>query len=84
MEDYGVKISMDGKGQDLDNIVTERFFRSIKYEDLYINEYESPAELIRAVDHYIRFYNSKRPHQSLAYKTPNEVNQQTPSYDLAA
>ena len=84
LEDHDVKISMDGKGQALDNIVTERFFRSIKYEDLYINEYESPAELIRAVDHYIRFYNSKRPHQSLAYKTPNEVSQQTPSYDLAA
>lgn len=84
LEDRDIKISMDGKRQALDNIITERFFRSIKYEDLYINEYGSPAELIRAVDRYIRFYNSNRPHQSLAYKTPNEVSRQMPSYDLAA
>lgn len=81
---HDVKISMDGKGQALDNIVTERLFRGIKYEDLYISEHESPAELIRAVDHCIRFHNSRRPHQSLAHKTPNEVSQQTPGYDLAA
>jgi len=84
LKDHGVQISMDGKRQALDNIFTERFFRSIKYEDLYINEYESPAELIPAVDRYIRFYNSERPHQSLEYKTPNEVSVHAPSYDLVA
>lgn len=71
---------MDSKGQALDNIFTERFFRSLKYEDLYINEYEKPAELISAGDCYIRFYNEERPHQSLGYKVPNEVSGQLPSY----
>lgn len=84
MEERGVKVSMDGKGQALDNARTERFFRSIKYEDLYINDYETPTQLIRAVDHYIHFYNNERPHQALEYQTPNEVSQHAPSYDLVA
>ena len=84
MEERGVKVSMDGKGQALDNARTEHFFRSIKYEDLYINDYETPTQLIRAVDHYIHFYNNERPHQALEYQTPNEVSQHAPSYDLVA
>lgn len=84
LEDASIRISMDGKGQALDNIFTERFFRSLKYEDLYINEYEKPAELISAVDCYIHFYNEERPHQSLGYKAPNEVSGQLPSYYRAA
>lgn len=79
LEAHGVRISMDGKGQALDNARTERFFRSIKYEDLYINEYETPRELIRAVDSYIWHYNEERPHQALGGKTPNEISKLAPS-----
>ena len=83
LEEQGVKVSMDGKGQALDNIITERFFRTIKYEDLYINEYETPKALGKAVDRFIRKYNETRPHQSLDYRTPNEVSKNQPTYQAA-
>jgi len=71
LDSYQVKISMDGKGQALDNIRTERFFRSLKYDDIYIKEYETPREMIAGVNKYIHDYNTIRPHASLGGLTPN-------------
>src|SRR5438132_10578263 len=65
-----VQISMDGKGRALDNIFTERLWRSVKYEDVYINEYGNPKEARQHLGRYFNFYNHERPHQSLDYQTP--------------
>lgn len=76
----GVRISMDGKGQALDNVRTERFFRSLKYEDIYINEYVTPKEMITAVNRYILDYNTIRPHASLGGLAPNAFARQQKTY----
>jgi len=76
MESNGVRISMDGKGQALDNIRTERFFRSLKYEDIYINEYVTPREMIAGVNRYILDYNTIRPHASLGGLAPDAFARQ--------
>jgi putative transposase len=68
-----VTISMDGRGRALDNIFTERLWRTIKYEDIYIHDYQSPRELRQGVGAYTEHYNDRRPHQALGYKTPAEV-----------
>lgn len=73
MREQGIKISMTGKGRCLDNIYIERFWRSFKREEFYLNEYRSIKELRGAVSAYIEFYNQKRWHQSLGYKRPAEV-----------
>lgn len=70
---YGIAISMDGKGRYLDNIHIERFWRSIKYEEVYLKSYDSIIEARQSIGAYIEFYNSLRPHQALGYKTPNQV-----------
>jgi len=67
-----IKISMDGKGRALDNQRIERFFRSYKWEKLYLEEYETGHQLKRITQEYIEHYNSKRPHQSLKDRTPAE------------
>ena len=72
----GVQISMDGKGRAVDNIFTERLWRTIKYEDIYLHEYSSPREARQGIRQYLTFYNHERPHQSLGYHTPAEVYQQ--------
>lgn len=69
----GVTISMDGKGRCLDNIYIERFWRSFKYEDFKLNDYQSVLELKKGIKDYIEFYNNKRWHQALDYKIPAEV-----------
>lgn len=69
----GIRISMDGRGRALDNIFIERFWRSIKYEDIYIKEYSTVPALAAGLDSYFTFYNQERPHQSLGYLTPAEV-----------
>jgi len=56
LEDNGIRISMDGQGQDLDNVRTERFFRSIKYDDIYINDYRTPRELRKGINEYMVMY----------------------------
>ena len=71
--DKKIRISMDGKGRALDNIYIERFWRSLKYEDIYIKDYKSMAELKKGIKRYMKFYNSERFHQSLNYKTPDEI-----------
>jgi len=65
LEKAGVKVSMDGKGRATDNSRTERFFRSLKYECIYINEFEDPRALRQGIARYVQFYNEERPHQSL-------------------
>lgn len=68
-----VLVSMDGKGRALDNIFIERFWRTIKYEDIYLKEYRDGNELYRGLLEYIQFYNFERKHQSLLNLTPNQV-----------
>jgi len=68
-----VRISMDGKGRALDNIFTERLWRSEKYEEVYMHEYDSPRAAPRGLSGYFEFCNQKRLHQSLGYRTPAEV-----------
>jgi putative transposase len=72
----GVSISMDGRGRALDNVFTERLWRTIKYEEVYLNDYGSPREARLRLGHYIRFYNHERVHQALAYQTPAQVYHQ--------
>ena len=64
---------MDGKGRATDNICIERFWRSIKYEEVYLNEYSNIKELQKAIANYMDSYNKKRLHSAIGYKTPNEV-----------
>jgi putative transposase len=71
--DARVQISMDGKGRAMDNVFTERLWRSVKYEEVYLNDYASPREARQGIGHYLTFYNYERPHQSLGYFTPAEV-----------
>ena len=68
-----IKISMDGKAHFWDNILVERLWRTIKYEDFYLNDYGSVDSLRCGIKKYIHFYNFERPHQSLNYLTPHEV-----------
>jgi putative transposase len=70
---HDVRISMDSKGRALDNIFTERLWRTIKYEEVYIKDYASPREAREGLRDYLRFYNEQRVHQSLEYRTPAEV-----------
>lgn len=72
--DAGVKGSMDGRGRALDNVFTERLWRSLKYECVYINEFESPKEARRLIAEYFEFYNNIRLHQALDYRTPAQVH----------
>ena len=69
----GVRVSMDGKGRWIDNVFIERLWRSVKYEDLYLHAYETVQEVQVALARYFSFYNARRPHQSLEYRTPDEV-----------
>jgi putative transposase len=66
----GVQISMDGRGRALDNIFTERFWRSLKYEEIYLHDYGSPRDARQGITRYLGFYNHERPHQALDYRTP--------------
>jgi len=65
LKENGIKISMDGKGRALDNAITERFWRTIKWEDIYIKQYETPRDLRKGIDAYIYEYNHERRHSSL-------------------
>lgn len=67
------QISMDGRGRAVDNIFTERLWRSVKYEEVYLNDYASPREARCGLTRYFQFYNFVRPHQSLDYQTPAHV-----------
>ena len=69
----GATLSMDGRGRALDNIFVERFWRTIKYEDIYLKGYRTPKEVWAGLAAYFPFYNTKRPHQALDYQTPAVV-----------
>lgn len=70
LEAAQIQISMDGKGRAFDNIFNERLWRTVKYEDVYLKQYETVPLLFRGLDSYFTFYNRERPHQSLGYQTP--------------
>lgn len=69
----GIRISMDGKGRALDNVYIERFWRSLKYESIFLSRHQSLIELRISISRYMRHYNNDRPHQSLKYRTPESV-----------
>jgi putative transposase len=71
-----IKISMDGRGRALDNIFIERLWRSVKYEEVYIRDYQTGQDAYTGLDRYFTFYNERRPHQALDYATPREVYSQ--------
>jgi len=71
--DAGVRISMDGRGRALDNIFVERLWRSVKYEEVYLKDYQSMGDAVAGIGPYFRFYNDLRPHQSLGNQTPSAV-----------
>jgi len=87
LEEKSIQISMDGRGRAKDNVFTERLWRSVKYEEGYLNDYATVSEAREGIGNYMDFYNQGRPHQSLDYKTPAEVyfhvdnhNKQTSRY----
>ncbi len=73
LKDKDIKISMDGKGRAMDNIFIERLWRSVKYEEIYVNEFQSVEQLRKSLKKYFDFYNNERPHQSFNGQTPAEV-----------
>ena len=77
LKKLGITISMDGKGRATDNICIERFWRSAKVERIYLNAYQTINELTTDVDDYIEFYNNRRFHQTLDYKKPMDVYQES-------
>ena len=79
LESKGVRISMDGKGRFLDNIFIERLWRSLKYEDIFIRAYTLVSEARSGIAAWFAFYNDKRLHQALGYRTPRETFEAAPA-----
>ncbi len=73
LEDEKIAISMDGRGRFYDNIFIERLWRSVKYEQVYLNDYCTVKDAVSGIRSYFDFYNNERVHQALGYKTPAEV-----------
>jgi putative transposase len=73
LKDHKIRISMDGRGRWFDNVFVERLWRSVKYEEVYLKAYESLAEARSGLGDYFEFYNARRRHQGLDYRTPDEV-----------
>lgn len=73
LDSAGVKVSMDGKGQALDNVRTERFFRTLKYDLIYTHEFDTPRQLRKAISSYMNEYNTYRPHSSINDLCPDDV-----------
>ena len=74
LEARGIVISMDGRGRYLDNIFIERLWRSLKYEEVYLKDYRTVGEAEESIGRYFEFYNQRRIHQSLGYRTPAAVH----------
>ncbi len=68
-----IRISWDGRGRALDNVFVERLWRSVKYEEVYLKDYQTVSEARKGLVAYFQFYNYERYHQSLDYKTPFTV-----------
>ena len=73
LQSHGIRISMDGRGRCLDNIRVERYWRTIKYEFIFLNDWATLPELQMGIDESVETYNSKRPHEALGYLTPNQA-----------
>jgi len=73
LEERGILISRDGRGRAFDNIFVERLWRTVKYEDLYLKQYETMEETRAGLDRYFRFYNTERPHSSHGNRTPDKM-----------
>ncbi len=73
LQKRGVRISMDGRGRAMDNIMIERLWRTVKYEEVYLKDYRTVKDLADSLAAYFRFYNHQRPHQSFGYRTPASV-----------
>ena len=74
-----IKISLDGRGRAFDNIMVERLWRSVKYEEVYLKDYQSVKDVNEGLGQYFNFYNEDRPHQALAYQTPGAKYRQRTS-----
>ena len=84
LKKHGIEISMDGKGRWVDNVFVERLWRSVKYEDVYLHAYETPAALRAGLERYFKFYNTRRRHSTLDRRTPDEVYYHQTEHRLAA
>jgi len=73
LEAHGVTISMDGRGRWIDNVFIERFWRSLKYEEVYLHAYDDLSQARRGIEGYVRYYNGSRKHASLGRRTPDRV-----------
>ncbi len=73
LEAAGIQISWDGRGRALDNVFVERLWRSVKWEEVYLKDYQTVADAVSGLDRYFRCYNQERPHQALGYQTPAQV-----------
>jgi putative transposase len=79
LEARGIQISMDGKGRALDNVFVERLWRTVKYEEVYLQSYATPRAARQSLARYFQFYNHERPHQALGYRSPAALYFGTPS-----
>lgn len=84
LQEQKIRQSMDGKARWIDNVIIERWFRSLKCDDIYINEYNTPKELRIGIANYIEEYNFERPHQSLDYAYPADLYHYNPHYFAVA
>ena len=73
LKSRGILISMDGKGSYNDNLFIERLWRTVKYEEVYLRDYQNGRKARISLDNYFWFYNNERPHQALGYRTPTEI-----------
>ena len=73
IKEAAIRISMDGRGRALDNIFVERLWRTVKYEEVYLHDYETVKEARAGLTRYLTFYNEERIHQALQYRTPAAV-----------
>jgi len=84
LKNAGVKISMDGKGRWMDNVFIERLWRSLKYEWVYLREWDNGLDMKRGIDVWMNYYNEERPHSSLGDRTPDEAYRGLPLQEMAA
>jgi putative transposase len=84
LREAGVRISMDGRGRWMDNVFIERLWRSLKYECIYLHAFETGSELRAGLTSWIGYYNARRPHSTLAGRTPDEAYTETGTEKLAA
>jgi len=84
LKEHGIRISMDGKGRAMDNITVERLWRSLKYEDIYLKDYEGVEELLDGLRRYFDFYNTVRPHKGFGGQPPSETYYNSQAFHKAA